>query len=371
LKYLIVGAGLSGCVIAERVASQMGADVTLIDRRDHIAGNVYDYTNEHGVTVQQYGPHAFHTDNKSVWDYLSTFTKWRYYNHRALGVIDGKEVPIPFNFDSIYSLFPANMASRIEDKLLNAYEFNKKIPILELKQSDDEELKFLADYIYEKVFLGYTTKQWDLKPEDLDGAVTARIPVYLSRDGRYFQDKYQGIPINGFTKMVENITNHPNIELKLNTDFKDMNESEYDYIVYTGMIDEYFNYEFGELPYRSLEFDIQTLDQEFYQPLAQVNFPNNYDFTRITEFKHYLNEKSEKTTIAIEYPAAYIREKNDPYYPIFTEENQKMYDRYLEHAKSKSNVKFVGRLAEYKYYDMDDMVARALEAFEEIKSEHV
>jgi len=379
--YIIVGAGYAGSVMAERIATQLNKKVLIIEKRDHIAGNCFDFKDENNILIHKYGPHLFHTNNKQVFEYLSQFTSWDIYNHKVLAFIDGKKVPIPFNFNTLYEVFPNELAKRIEKKLLENYEYNSKIPILELKKSTDKDMQFLADFVYEKIFVHYTAKQWGMKPEDMDGAVTARVPIFIGRDNRYFNDKYQVVPSKGYTEVFKNMLNHKNIKLMLNTDFKEVckiTEEGFEFlgtefkgkIIYTGQIDELFNYKFGELPYRSVDMAYETVDKEYYQEAATVNYPNNYDFTRITEFKHIHPTKSDKTTILKEYPKAYDKTKDTPYYPIFTEFNQEKYNRYLEYSKQWQNLILLGRLAEYKYYDMDDIVERALEVFEkEINNE--
>ncbi len=363
--YLIVGAGFAGSVLAERLASQ-GNKILLVEKRNHISGNSYDYKNEAGIVVHKYGPHIFHTQNKKVWNYLSRFTDWHEYSHKVLAEVDGKKVPVPFNFNSIDILFDEVKSRNLREKLIQTYGEEVKIPILKLKETTDDELKELADFIYEKIFLGYTTKQWDLKPEELDFSVTSRIPVFLSRDDRYFQDDYQAIPAQGYTAMFEKMLDHPNIEVLLEVDYKNIiDKISYDRMIFTGAIDDFFNYKFGCLPYRSLEFDFQTLDKEQFQETAQVNYPNAHDYTRITEFKHFLPTKSNQTTIAYEYPKSYKVGKNAPYYPIPKKENQELYEKYKALADVLAGkVFFAGRLAEYKYYNMDQVVGTALMLFE-------
>lgn len=368
--YLIVGAGFSGAVLAERLANA-GKKILIVDRRDHIGGNCYDYKDTNGITLHQYGPHIFHTKVKRVWDYMSRFTDWHHYFHRVLAVVEGRPVTVPFNLDSIRDLFPPSLSDRLERLLLDKFGYGEKIPILKLMEEYDKDLKFLADYIYKHVFLGYTVKQWDLKPEDLDFSVSARIPVYVSRDDRYFQDQYQGIPENGYTEVFKKIIDHENIELRLNQEFKDMgDEIQYDKLIFSGTVDSYFNYKLGKLPYRSLRFNFRTIDKEYFQAAAQVNYPNNYDFTRITEFKHFLNEKSEKTTIAEEYSQKFIEGENDPYYPIPSDETAEIYAKYQAEAeKLKGKVYFIGRLGRYKYLNMDQTIDEALDLFDEITGE--
>lgn len=372
IEYVIIGAGLAGVVMAERIATQLNKKVIIIEKRNHIGGNCFDFKDENNILIHKYGPHLFHTNNKEVIDYLSQFTQWDIYNHEVLAYIDGKKVPIPFNLNTLYEVFPQSKAKALEDKLLQTYGFNSKVPILELKKSTDKDLQFLADFVYEKIFVNYTAKQWGMKPEDMDGAVTARVPIFVGRDNRYFNDTYQMFPKNGYTNMIQNMLNHKNIKLMLNTDFKEVcylkDEDFYLFgskfqgqVIYTGQIDELFDYKFGDLPYRSVEMKFETIEKEFYQEKATVNYPNDYDFTRITEFKHIHPITSSKTTILKEYPQEYIKNKNTPYYPIFTSENQFRYNLYLQYASKFNNLILLGRLAEYKYYDMDDIVERALE----------
>lgn len=363
IKNLIVGSGLSGAVLARKIAEEKKEKVLIIDRRNHIGGNIYDYKDEEtNITIHKYGPHVFHTSIKEVWDFLSRFTKWHYFFYKVRAYIDGKEVNIPFNLDSLYKVFPKKMALNLEKKLLKYYEFDTKTTILELRNSKDEDLKFLAEYIYKKVFLGYTSKQWGVDPEHIDASVSARVPIYISKDDRYFQDTYQAIPKEGYTKMVENILNHPLIELRLNVDFKEVKkELDYERLFYTGAIDEFFDYKFGKLPYRSLDIKFEKYDKEYMQSCAQMNYPNNFDFTRSVEYKYYLDEKSEKTILSYEFPCEFEEGKNERYYPIPNEENQRLYERYLQEANEFKNVYFLGRLGDYKYYDMDKTVDRVLE----------
>lgn len=368
VKNLIVGCGLSGAVLAERFATQKREEVLIIDRRNHIAGNIFDYRDkETGITVHKYGPHVFHTNDKEVWDYLSQFTQWHRFMYRVKAVIDGIEVNIPFNLDSLHKVFPTSLANKLETKLIEKFGFNKKVPILKLRQTKDADLEFLAEYVYEKVFLGYTVKQWGVKPEDLDASVSERVPVYISRDDRYFQDKYQAIPAAGYTKMVKNILNNPLIKVELNTDFSQVrNEIEYERLFFSGAIDEYFNYEFGALPYRSLNIEFKAYGREYLQSGPQINYPENYDYTRSVEYKYYLDEKSDKTIVSFEYPCPYKAGKNERYYPVPDQKNQELYNAYAMKARHLNNVYFFGRLGDYKYYNMDQTVLRALNLFREI-----
>lgn len=368
---IIVGSGFSGSTMARLIAEKLDEKVVVVDKKDHIAGNSYDYRDENGIMIHKYGSHIFHTNNEKVWSFLKQFTDFNTYMHEVVGILDGIEAQIPFNFTTLYQVFPETLAKRLEEKLLKKFEYNKKVPILEFQKQDDEDLKFLAEYVYEKIFLNYTTKQWGVSPKDVDGAVTARVPVYLSKDNRYFQDKYQGIPLEGYAKLVEKMLDHPNIEVVLNKDFAEFKKENSDLvknarIFYTGSIDEFFDYKFGKLPYRSVNFKFETHNREFYQTHACINYPNNYDFTRIHEYKHYLNDKSEKTVIAKEYSEFFELGKNERYYPIASEENAKLYQKYLDEAKNLKDVYFLGRLGDYKYYNMDLAVARAIELFEEV-----
>ena len=362
-KIAIVGAGITGITLAERFAS-FKSRILIIEKRNHIGGNCYDFINKDRILVHKYGPHIFHTKYKEVWGYLSKFTEWIPYEHKVLGFFDGKFAPIPFNLNTLYQLLP-KQAEKLERKLVEGFGYGKKIPILELKQSRDQDLKFLADFIYEKIFLGYTQKQWGLKPEEIDPSVTARVPVLISYDNRYFQDKYQGIPKDGYTRMFKKMLTSKNIEVKLNTDFKEIkNKMEYDIIFYTGPIDEFFNYKHGRLNYRYLKINFKTLNQESYQPAAVINYPDlKYPFTRITEFKKLTRQTHPKTAIGEEHPS------NEGFmaWPILSEKNKKIFKNYWQEAKRlrKKNIYFVGRLGEYKYYNMDEAVKRALELFKE------
>ncbi len=364
--WLIIGAGYSACVLAERIATQLEQRVLIVEKRNHIGGNAYDYYNEHGHLIHKYGPHIFHTKSKEVWDYLSQFTQWRPYYHHVLGVVEGKKVPIPFNLNTLYALFPPSYAEKLEGLLLQNFGFGKKVPILKLKESSSGDLGFLADYIYDNVFLRYTQKQWNLRPEELDSGVTARVPIYISRDDRYFQDPYQAMPKQGYTEMFGQMLNHPNIKVLLNTDYKEViDDISFNRAVCTGPIDAFFDYAHGEMPYRSIDFRFETLDQAFYQEVGTVNYPNDYDITRITEQKYLTGQVSPKTTLVREFPQAYIPGRNDPYYPIPRAENRDRLSLYLKDAKKlNGSVLFAGRLGDYKYYNMDQAVIRALGIFE-------
>lgn len=363
---LIVGCGFTGITLANKLADCLGEKVLIIDVKDHIAGNCYDYFDKNGICVHQYGTHIFHTNNKRVWDYLSQFTKWYPYQHKVRGYIDGQEVPIPFNLNSIHQVFPEYLANLLEKKLIDTFGFNVKVPILELKKTGDKNLLFLAEYVYDKVFLHYTLKQWEMKPEDLDMSVTGRVPVYISRDNRYFQDKYQGIPMEGYTKLAQKMLDNPKIEVKLKTSYQDIKSCvNYKRLYYTGPIDEFFGFTEGELPYRSLKFDFVELNKPYFQSGACINYPNNYDFTRIGEYKYFLDNQSDKTVISFEYPQNFEQGKNERYYPIISKENEDLYQKYLSKAQKEKNIYFCGRLGGYKYLNMDQAIGAALELFEQ------
>lgn len=374
--YLIVGAGISGSVLANLIANRLNEKVLVVERREYIAGNCYDYLEkvESGdITVHKYGPHIFHTNNKEVWDYLSTFTKWHYFYLKPNVMIEGNIVSLPFTLRTLRELFSVSMAERLENKLIARYGYGVKIPILEFQKSRDKDLKFIGKFVYDNVFKNYTVKQWGLKPEEIDANVTARVPIYISNDSRYFQDKYQAIPSQGYTKLIENILRHKNITVRLNTDYKRLKEKdikEFKAVFYSGAIDEYFDYIYGQLPYRSLRFDIKRVNKEYYQKSVVTNYPNDYDFTRITEHKYFLDEKSKETIISVEYPQAFsLEDENcERYYPINNKENDKLYNKYLKEAKKQKNVYFFGRLGDYKYYNMDLAVERVFKLFNELKS---
>ena len=370
VDWLVIGAGFTGAVLAERIATQLGKKVLIVDRRNHIGGNAYDYYDEQGVLVHKYGPHIFHTNNRKVWEYLSQFTEWRPYFHQVLAVVDGKKIPIPFNLNSLYNLFPPRYAGILERALIDNYGYGTKVPILKLLENTEGELRFLANYIYEKVFYNYTLKQWGLKPEDLDESVTARVPVHISRDDRYFQDRYQGVPKHGYAALFQRMLYNPNIKILLNTDFREIEDAVgFNRVIFTGPIDEYFNYLHGPLQYRSLRFESVNLEVEWHQEVGTVNYPNEYDYTRITEQKRLTGQNIHRTTLIFEYPQAHEPGKNEPYYPIPRSENQERFLLYAEEAKKlKNTVLFAGRLADYKYYNMDQAVARAIQVFEGIAS---
>jgi UDP-galactopyranose mutase len=361
--YLVVGAGFAGSVIAERLASQHGARVLLIDRRPHIGGNAYDEPNEAGILYHKYGPHIFHTNSQQVVDYLSQFTDWRPYEHRVRAYVRGQLVPIPINRTTLNKLFDLDLKS---DEEAAEYLASRAEPVDEIQTSEDVVINAVGRELYELFFRGYTRKQWGLDPSELDKQVTSRIPTRTNTDDRYFNDTFQGMPLEGYTKMFEQMLDHPLIDKRLGTDFRDLKDQAFeiaDHIVYTGPIDEYFDFRFGKLPYRSLRFDHQTLDQEQFQEVAVVNYPcEEVPFTRISEYKHLTGQQSPVTTVTYEYPSA----EGDPYYPIPRPENQELFKRYEARADATDDVTFVGRLATYRYYNMDQIVGQALATFRRI-----
>jgi UDP-galactopyranose mutase len=354
--YLIVGAGYAGSILAERLARGWGKQVLIVDRRAHIGGNAYDHYDDAGILVHKYGPHIFHTNSREVFDYLSRFTAWRQYQHRVLASVDGQLVPIPINLDTINHLYGLHLNSFEMDKFL-ADRAEKKEPV---RTSEDVVVNKVGRELYEKFFRGYTRKQWGLDPSELDAQVTARVPTRTNRDCRYFTDTHQAMPLRGFTRLFQNMLDHPNIKIMLNTDYRDVKGIiPYRELVYTGPIDEYFNFEYGKLPYRCLEFKHETHHREFLQPVAVINYPNEYSYTRVTEFKHLTGQEHPKTSIVYEYPQA----EGDPYYPIPRAENTELYKKYQALAEASDGVRFVGRLATYRYYNMDQVAAQALTVF--------
>ena len=360
IDYLIVGAGFAGSVLAERLATVAGKRVLICDKRNHIGGNAYDHYNEAGILVHKYGPHIFHTNSKDVFDYLSKFTQWRQYEHHVLASVDGMLVPIPINLETINRLYNMNLSSSEMARFLDSVAEKRD----EIRTSEDVVVSKVGRELYEKLFRNYTRKQWDLDPSELDAAVTARLPVRTSRDTRYFTDTYQAMPLHGYTRMFENMLDHPNIKIVLNADYLEVaSEIKYREMIYTGPVDEFFDYRFGKLPYRSLYFKHETHDREKYQIEAVVNYPNEHSYTRITEFKYLTGQVHPKTSIVYEYPQA----EGDPYYPVPKPENHELYLKYKALAESTTGVHFVGRLATYKYYNMDQVTAQALTVFRKLE----
>ena len=358
--YLIVGAGFAGSVLAERLARQEHKKVLIVDRRSHIGGNAYDRYNEDGILVHPYGPHIFHTNSARIFEYLGQFTQWRPYEHRVLASVDGQLLPIPINRTTVNKLYNLNLQTDAE---CEAYFASLAEPMGHCQTSEDVVVSKVGRDLYEKFFRGYTRKQWGLDPSELDAQVTARVPTRTNTDDRYFNDEFQFMPLHGYTRMFENMLAHPNIKIMLNTDWREIkNMVPCREIIYTGPVDEYFDYRYGKLPYRSLEFEHKTLDVEQHLPVAVVNYPNEHKYTRITEFKQLTGQRHEKTSIVYEYPRA----EGDPYYPIPKPECTALYNKYKALADVTRGVHFVGRLATYKYYNMDQVVGQALATFDKI-----
>ncbi len=367
--YMIVGAGFAGAVLAERLASQCDKKVIVVDKRPHLGGNTYDYYNQDGILVHKYGPHIFHTNSSEIFNYLSQFTSWRPYEHRVLASVDGLLVPIPINLNTINNLYGMQLnCSEVEEFLKSKAEHHDRVVT-----SEDVVVTKVGRELYEKFYKGYTKKQWGLDPCELDASVAARIPTRSNRDDRYFTDIIQAMPLHGYTRLFENMLSHPNISLLLNTDYKNVDDIiPYDQMIYTGPVDYYFDYCYGKLPYRSLEFKFETLDIPVSQPCGTINYPNEHLYTRSTEFKYLTGQRHDKTTIVYEYP----KSEGDPYYPVPRKENAELYKKYQLRASEIKNVFFTGRLATYKYYNMDQVVAQSLSLFKRIsgineKEKHV
>ena len=354
--YLIVGAGFAGSVLAERLAAGSDKKVLICDKRPHIGGNAYDHYNEAGILVHKYGPHIFHTNSREVFEYLSRFTEWRPYQHRVRASVDGQIVPIPINLDTINSLYGLNLTS------FEVEEFFKKVaePVERIRTSEDVVVSKVGRELYEKFFRNYTRKQWGLDPSELDASVTSRVPTRTNRDDRYFTDTYQAMPLHGFTRMFENMLDHPNIKIMLNCDYREIEKDiPFGEMIYTGPVDSYFDYCYGKLPYRSLEFKHETHDAPVFQPAPVINYPNEQLYTRVTEFKYLTGQEHAKTSIVYEFPKA----QGDAYYPVPRKENTELYAKYKALAERTPKVHFVGRLATYKYYNMDQIVAQALTTY--------
>ena len=359
--YLIVGAGFAGSVLAERLATGSGKRVLICDKRPHIAGNAYDCYDDHGLLIHKYGPHIFHTNSAHVFDYLSRFTAWRPYEHRVLASVDGQLVPIPINLDTVNRLYGLNLTS------FELEAFFQKVAekVERVTSSEHVVVSKVGRELYEKFFRGYTRKQWGLDPSELDASVTARVPTRTNRDDRYFTDTYQAMPMQGYTRMFERMLSHPNIKVMLNTNYREIEAMiPWREMIYTGPIDAYFDFAYGKLPYRSLEFRHETISDAKVQSVGTVNFPNEHAYTRITEFKHLTGQEHGKTSVVYEYPQS----EGDPYYPVPRAENAALYERYRELTKATPRVHFVGRLATYRYYNMDQVVAQALKLYADISA---
>ena len=375
---VIIGAGVAGCVAARELA-EAGREVLVLEQREHIGGNCYDELDEHGILIHKYGPHIFHTREPRAYDYLSRFTKWYAFGHEVVANVHGTLIPVPFNLNTLHMVYDKEKADELEKKLIEAFGMESRVPILKLRQHSDPDIRQIADYVYENIFLHYTMKQWGQTPEEIDPAVTERVPVLISYDNRYFQEPYQGMPLDGYTPMFKAMLDHPGIRVMTGVDARTRLSFEGEQaffdgkafegeVIYTGPLDELFDCRFGRLPYRSLHFDFEYLEQEDYQGHSVVNYTVSEDFTRITEFKYLTGQKAPGTTIVREYPFAYTGAKGEiPYYSIANEENQKLYERYKELLDKIPNVYVLGRLAEYKYDNIDAMVLRALMLTDRLK----
>lgn len=353
--YMVVGAGLAGVVIAERIVSQLHKKVALVEKRGHIGGNAYDCFNRDGILIHQYGPHIFHTNNAKVYAYLSQFTQWRNYEHRVLSCVGGKKVPFPINLDTINRLYEWDLDSA----QLQEYFDQIKEPLNNITTSEDVVVSQIGRDLFEKFYRGYTRKQWGVEASRLDASVISRIPIRTDKDDRYFTDVYQGIPLQGYTVMLQNMLS--GVDLLLDTDYRAVTDTiSFKKMIYTGPIDYFFDKVHGELPYRSLCLQFQTLPQEWFQEVGTVNYPNDHQYTRITEFKRLTGQNHPMTTLLYEYPTG----EGEPYYPVPNPANHELYRKYIAMGHKCKSVYFLGRLAEYRYYNMDAVVARALEVFE-------
>lgn len=378
---IVVGCGFAGAVAARELAEKKGKKVLILDARNHIGGNCYDKKDEYGILIHQYGPHIFHTNSKRVYEYLSRFTEWYNFRHEVVGNVYGRELPIPFNLNTLEMVY-GDRAPALEKKLTASFGAGARVPILELMNHEDSDLKEIAAYVYENIFLKYTMKQWGKTPKDIDPAVSGRVPVLLSRDNRYFQDTYQGLPLRGYTAVFEKILDFDGIDVRLNCPGKEVLRLEPDGdvkvffegepfegdVIFTGALDEFFDCCYGRLPYRSLDFKFEHYDKPYYQSHGVVNYTVSEEFTRITEFKYLSGQLDAKdTTIVKEYPMAYTGQDGEiPYYAINNEENDALFGRYKELVDRIPNFYLLGRLAEYKYYNIDAIVERALDLTERI-----
>lgn len=356
---LVVGAGFAGAALAERLASQLGQRVLICDKRPHVGGNAYDVLDASGVLIHQYGPHIFHTNAARIVEYLSQFTRWRPYEHRVLASVDGKLLPFPINVDTVNRLYGLKLTpAEVERHFKEVAESPARI-----LTSEDAVVSKIGRKLYEKFFENYTRKQWGLWPSELDAAVAARVPARINHDDRYFTDSFQAMPLAGYTHMFEKMLDHPKITVELGVDFEALRRrGDFRQLIYTGPIDAYFDYRFGKLPYRSIDFKFETHDRPVFQQAAVINYPNEHAHTRVTEFKYLTGQKHPKTSVVYEYPTA----DGDPYYPIPRPENAALYRRYKALADATPEVRFVGRLACYRYYNMDQVVGQALAVFDEL-----
>lgn len=359
VQNLIVGAGVSGASLA-RTLAEAGQTCAVIDKRPHVGGNCYDYRDENGIFIHRYGPHIFRTDDEELWQFMNRFAAWHPYTHKVLARVDGRDIPLPFNLNSLDELFPPQQAALLAHKLTETYGAQARVPVLTLRQSADADLQALAAAVYEKIFLHYTVKQWGVAPDWLDPDVTNRVPVSVSREDRYFREKYQGVAWDGYTRMTARMLEHPLISVRLNADFALVKDDyTFDRLFYSGPMDEYFFCKLGVLPYRSLRFEFKTFDVAFKQPCAVVNYPNEHAYTRSTEFKHFLSSPSPRTVVGYEYPSAFEPGVNERYYPVPAPASEALLRQYQELAAREKNVFFFGRLGAYRYYDMQSAVRDA------------
>lgn len=376
---IIVGAGIAGATVARKLAEEKNKKVLVLERRNHIGGNCYDKPDDHGVLIHEYGPHIFHTGDEGVREFLSRFTEWYDFGHEVVAKVGNQLIPVPFNLNTLHRVYDQEKADRLEKKLIGEYGLDSRVPIMKLRESTDADVREIADYVYKNVFLYYTMKQWGQTPEEISPEVTGRVPVVISYDNRYFKDKYQSVPLHGFTPMFEAMLDHPNIEVRTGVDCSDVLEfadgkiyfekAEYTGdLVYTGALDELFDCRFGRLPYRSLNFKFEHLDQDSFQDHSVVNYTVSEDFTRITEFKFLTGQKdTDGTTIVREYPFAYTGAEGEiPYYAILNDENNALYEKYRALTEQFRKFHLLGRLAEYKYYNIDAMCRKAMDLAEEI-----
>lgn len=376
---IIIGAGIAGATTARKLAEEKNKKVLVIERRNHIGGNCYDKPDDYGILIHEYGPHIFHTEDEGVRAFLSRFTDWYDFGHEVVAKVGDQLIPVPFNLNTLHMVYDEEKAVRLEKKLIEAYGEGSRVPIMKLRENADADVREIAEFVYKNVFLYYTMKQWGQKPEEISPEVTGRVPVVISRDNRYFKDKYQSVPLHGFTPMFEKMLDHPNIEVWLDTDCSDVlkftdgviyfkDEKFEGDLIYTGAIDELFDCRFGRLPYRSLDFKFEHLNQDSFQDHSVVNYTVSEDYTRITEFKFLTGQKDTNgTTIVKEYPFAYTGAEGEiPYYAILEEKNQQLYEKYKALTEQFTNFHLLGRLAEYKYYNIDAMCRKAMELAEEL-----
>lgn len=375
---IIVGAGTAGCVAARELAEKKNENVLILEKKSHIAGNCYDEKDEHGVLIHVYGPHIFHTSKENVYEFLSRFTEWYAFRHEVVANVHGQYLPVPFNLHTLKAVYGEEEGSRLEEKLVSIYGMETKVPILTLMEQEDEDLQKIGKFVYDNVYVYYTMKQWGKKPEEIDPAVTARVPVSISYDNCYFGDKYQGVPLHGFTPMYEKMIEHENITVRLGVEAKDVLEirdgvvyyegKEFSgNVIFTGPIDEFFDCKYGRLPYRTLDFTFEYFEEDDYQGHSVVNYTVSEDYTRITEYKYLTGQTCKGTTISKEYPSAYTgAEGQIPYYSIANEENHALYQKYATEVAGVKNFYLLGRLAEYQYYNIDVMVEKAMELVDKL-----